>query len=265
MTLEQELSLPDVCSAAAGGAAVWCAAGGRLLAFGDAGERLRDVAAPRGLTQLAAAGELLVAVVDARVAWLAADSGKVVAHRAAGEAPELVTGGGAVWAVDRAAATAWRVLEAGTLNAPRRVPGIERAAADGDRLWWTTREGTVLRDFDRSVDLEAGGLGAIGVCANSVWISVAAGLVRVGAWDAVAGPIVSAPTGPVPFLACADGALVGASRAGTIFVLDPRADSDARVLADGIGRIGHLVTARNAVWAFLSDRPAARVVQARPA
>lgn len=180
-------------------------------------------------------------------------------------APLLVSGGGAVWAIDRATSRAWQVREAGILDAARRVPGLDRAAADGNRLWWTTSDGTWLHDFERAVDLgvAAPERGALAVCSGSVWQSVAAGLIRVGAWAAERGRIVAAPEGPVPFLACVNGVLVGASEQGRLFVLDPSVDAGARTLDADLGPVGRLVGVGRTAWIFAAVRPEARLMSVR--
>jgi len=162
--------------------------------------------------------------------------------------------------------TAWRVRETGALDVARPVPGVERVAADGDRLWWTTAGGASLRDFERTVDLgvTARDRGALTVCAGSVWVSVAGGLIRVGTWAAEKGPMVEAPDGPVPYLTCSGGVLVGASEQGRLFVLDPGADADVRALdVDTGGNIGALVALGGTVWVFSVVRAEARLIMLR--
>lgn len=263
------VKLPGVCVAAAGGDTAWCAAGDRLLAFTETGSVRHDVPLTTGVSQLAAVDASLVATIDSsRVAWLDPGSGRVLAAQAIGGVPQLVSGGGAVWAIDPDSSRAWRVRETRMLDAPRRVQGVDRAAAEGDRLWWTTKDGTLLRDFDRTVDIgvAAGDRGAMVVCANSVWISVARGLSRVGAWQASKGPTLRAPEGPVPFLVCARGALVGVSERGSLFVLDPTVDADVRALGsvDG-GRISEVIAVNDTVWIFSAEQPEARLLRVRPA
>ena len=95
-----------------------------------------------------------------------------------------------------------RLGESGQLIARVPMPGVDRAAADGERVWWLSRGDTKLRDGTREVDIgiRLGERGGFTVCANSVWLRVARGFVRVGTWDAVKGPLVPAPAGPLPFL-----------------------------------------------------------------
>ena len=73
------------------------------------------------------------------------------------------------------------------------------------------------------------------------------------------------PHGTVPFLVCAQGALVGASASGEFFVLDPRIDADARALhgAAPMGPIGHVVAVNESVWAFPSGKNEAHVIGIR--
>lgn len=262
------VELPGRCVAAAvGGDTVWCAAGGRLLGFTENGTRRFDVPLLDGVNHIGAGRGLLVASLGpGTIAWLDPRSGSVLAKQPAGAAPLLVSGGGAVWAVDRSMSMAWRVREDGALDAARLVPGVDRVAADGDRLWWTMAGGALLRDFERTVDLgvTARDHGALAVCAGSVWISVAGGLIRVGTWAAEKGPIVEAPDGPVPFLTCSDGVLVGASERGRLFVLDPSADADARVLdVDTGGNMGALVALGGTAWVFSAVRAEARLIIVR--
>jgi hypothetical protein len=262
------VNLPGVCVAAAGGDTARCVAGGRLLAFNDAGEALLDVPMTQDVTQLACARDLLVAIIKSgRLAWLDPETGRVLAEQAAGDAPRLVSGGGAIWAVDTPSSRAWRVRETGVLDAPRSAPGIDEAAADGDRLWWTSRDDTQLRDFARAEDIgrTASERGALAACSNSVWISVRKGLCRVGAWDAKRGLDLAAPYGPVPFLVCAQGALVGATAGGEFFSMDPRIDADVRAFhgAESTGPLGHVIAVNDAIWAFTSGRNAAHVIGIR--
>jgi hypothetical protein len=261
------VELPDRSVAAAGGGdTVWCAAGGRLLAFTEDGTRRLDVPLADRVTALAAGPALLVAVLaSGAIVWLDAQRGGVLIERPIGGAPTLVSGGGAVWAIDRSTSRAWRLGERGTLGPPRAIPGVDHVAADGDRLWWTTTTATALHDFERTVDLDlsARDSGAMAVCAGSVWISVPGGLARVGAWAAEKGMTVTAPFGPAPFLTCAGGVLVGASAQG-VFVLDPSADADARTLdVDTNGDIGALVAVGRTAWIFSALRAEAQLVSVR--
>ena len=108
--------------------------------------------------------------------------------------------------------------------------------------------------------------GAITVCAGAVWISVPGALLRVGAWSGELGPALPAPEGPVPFLACAGGVLVGASGRAGLLVLDPSIDADVRHLEVDLG--GDLIgleASTATAWAFPAGRPEARLVPVRPA
>jgi hypothetical protein len=248
---------------AGGGGTVWCATGDRLLAFDETGALRIEVSAPGAVHQLAATSDLLVAVRDAGVlSWLDPGTGQEVASRPVGSALELVSGGGAIWAIDRLGSRARRVEATGTLGAAHAVAGIDRAAADGDRFWWTSTGDARLRDLERVVDSDIPtDRGGIAACAGSIWVSVRGGLVRVGTWAAQAGSLVAAPAGPVPFLACAGGVLVGAAERHTVFVLDPSADADARAVeVDTGGAIGAMATAGRTVWLFPAGRAEAHVV-----
>jgi hypothetical protein len=262
------VELPGPCVAAAGGSdMVWCVAGKRLLGFTERGEGRVDSALDVAVSGLAVNGSTLVAVLDSgAIGWLDAASGRVIAQRPAGSAASLVAGGGAVWAVDPSTSRAWRVGEEDVLGNSRPVPGLERAAADGDRLWWTTRDGSSLRDFERTVDLgvPAGDCGALATCAGSVWVSVRGGLVRVGTWGAEKGPLIEVPGGPVPFLTCSGGVLVGASEQARMFVLDFSADADVRAFdIDGGGTVSALVAVGGTAWIFAAGRAEARLVTVR--
>jgi hypothetical protein len=252
-------------AAAGGGDSVWCATSTRLLAFDGAGARRLDVAAPGRVTQLAATSTLLVAVVGHGVlAWLDRRTGGVAATAPVGGSVELLSGGEAIWALDRSAARAMHVEANGAVSAAHPVPGIDRAAADGPRLWWTTTRDSRLRDFVRVVDLGVGASerGGMTVCAGSVWVSVPGGLCRVGAWAGQPGPIVPAPVGPVPFLVCAGGVLVGAAERHHVIVLDFSADADVRVLDVDTGHaVGAMVATGRTVWLFPQDHPEAHLVQ----
>ncbi|NOT07090.1 MAG: hypothetical protein HOP28_02680, partial [Gemmatimonadales bacterium] len=172
----------------------------------------------------------------------------------------------AVWAVDRSSGQAWRVAAGGALGTPRPVNGLDRAAADGDRLWWTTGDGTVLRDFERTVELgvPARDRGAITVCAGSVWVSGRDLLMRVGTWGAEKGSVIPAPGEPLPFLVCSGGVLVGASKTGKLLVLDPSSDADARLVdASGGGPVGALVALGGTAWVFAAEHAEARLITVR--
>lgn len=243
---------------------MWCVAAGRVLRFDGSGNPTLDAPSAPGVRSLGAAGGTLAATLDPGVvAWLDSASGAVRRERPGCGDAVLVSGGGAVWAVDARGGRAWRLGEPGTLSAPIAVPGVDRAAADGERLWWTSRHDTTLRGGDRPVDLgaaphERGGLAA---CAGSIWVSVARGLIRVGAWAAATGPLVSAPIGPVEFLTCGGGVLVGGSERG-LFALDPAADADARRVAAPVdGDVGLLVATSTTAWMFAARRPEARLVR----
>lgn len=258
------VELPDRCVAAAsGGGTVWVATLNRLLGFSTDGTRQFDAPCATGVTHLAMRGALLIgAHASGRVSWMDPTSGVVRGERETGGVPTLTSGGGAVWAVDRTSSRAWRVGEPGSLEGPRRVLDVNQVAADGDRLWWTTTNGGSLRDLDRLVDLDVGRTrtGALAVCAGSAWVSSHRGLVRVGTWAGTRGAIVEAPFGPVPFLSCADGVLVGASSGGQLFALDTRVDADARRVDVEAGATGALVTAGRTVWLFSSVEPTAHLV-----
>jgi hypothetical protein len=259
------IELPGPCGAAAAdGETVWCVAGGRFLRFdGNGRPRVNTPIAP-GVRSVGAVGSTVAATLDPGVvAWLDSSSGKALRQRPASGDAVLVTGGGSIWAVDARTGRAWRLGEPGTLIGPLAVPGVDRAAADGDRLWWTSRHDSTLRGGARPVDLgvaphERGGLAA---CAGSIWISITRGLIRVGAWAAEKGLPVLAPTGPVEFLACSGGVLVGGSERG-LFALDPAADADARLIEANVGGdVGLLVATSTTVWMFPARRREARLVK----
>lgn len=259
------VDLPNAWVAVAGGGdTVWCATGERLLAFDETGATRIDVSAPGSVIQLAATSDVLVAVLGSGVlAWLDPRTGQEVATRPVGSALELLSGGGAIWAIDRLGSRARRLDAPGTLGAAHAVAGIDRAAADGDRLWWTSTGDARLRDLERVVDIDIPSVarGGMAACAGSVWVSVRGGLSRVGAWAAQAGPLVAAPAGPVPFLACAGGVLVGAAERHTVFVLDPSADADARAIDVDTGApVAAIATAGRTLWLFPAGRAEAHVV-----
>ena len=106
--------------------------------------------------------------------------------------------------------------------------------------------------------------GGITVCANAVWLSVSRGLVLVGTWAAAMGPLVPVSAGPLSFLACAGGVLVGGSSGDGLVVLDPSSDSDVRrVDVDPGGDMGMLVTTRTVAWVFSARRSQALLVPIR--
>jgi len=263
------VALPgSLVAAGSDGVTVWCAAGDRLLAFEADGATRASLSAPAGLRTLAAAGETLAATLDPGVvAWLDPRSGRVRRSAPVGGEPFVVAGGGAVWTVDPSTSRAWRLGEDDQLVGPVPVPGVDRVAPDGQRIWWTSRHDTLLRQGERSVDVGAGAgeRGGLVVCAGSVWLSVTEGLVRVGAWGADRGPAVPAPAGPVPFLVCAGGTIVGSAGPQGLFVLDPSVDADARRLDVHLDAdLQLLVGTRAGVWAFPARRPEAHLVNLRP-
>jgi len=264
LTERVRLTGPSV-AAAADDDTVWCAADGRLLVFDAAGRLQHDVDAPADILSLGAAGGRIAATLEPGViAWLDPSTGDVLGRRLVGGAPTLVSGS-AIWSVDAASGRAWRLADPGVAIGPRAVSDIDRAAADGERLWWTTRGDATLRSDDRAIDLGvmSSERGDIVVCAGSVWVSVAQALIRVGAWAGTRGRDVRAPVERPALLACARGVLVGCSADG-LFVLDPRIDEEARLVEADVGvDVAQLVTTRTMAWVFPRERPEARLVAVR--
>ena len=255
-------------AAAADGTTVWCSASGRLLAYEAGGATQLEVPAPGKLGSLAAVEGILVAAVPPGVVvWLDGSDGSVRARLPVGGEPEVLAGGGAVWAFDRRSGRARQLVAEGVAGEPVSLPAVERIAADGGRLWWTSPEDTLLHGGDRPVELDVGPgeRGDLVACSNSIWLSAQDGLIRVGAWAGELGPPLAAPEGPVGFLECADGALVGASGRHGLFVLDPAIDAAVRHLdVDLGGELDYLVTTRSVVWAFPASAAEARLVHVRP-
>jgi hypothetical protein len=263
------LALPGpVRAAAADGARMWCAAGGRLMAYAPTGAVLLDVPEPAGLGSLAAgAGVVAAALEPGTVAWLDPGTGAERHRRPVGGDPVVTAGGGGLWALDRRSQRAWCLIDVGVLAEPVALTGLDRFAPEGDRIWWTSRDDTLLRGGARPVDLGvgAGARGGMVVCAGSVWVSVPGGLLRVGAWAAEPGPALEAPEGPVHHLACAGGVLVGASGHRGLFLLDSSVDLGIRHLpVDLGGELDFLVATRAVAWAMPAGRPEARLVTIRP-
>jgi hypothetical protein len=269
VTTSRTIALPGAADAATADATtVWCVAAGRLLAFEAAGSLLLDVAAAEGVGTLAAAGGTLAAAQPGVIAWLEPKDGSVRARTPVGGEPEVMTGGGAIWAFDRRAGRAWRLADEGTLAEPVGVPGADRLAPDGGRVWWTSRDDTLLRGGDRPVDLGVGAAerGAIVACSNVIWVSIAGGLLRVGAWAAELAGSTAAPEGPVEWLCCTGGILAGGSGRRGLFCLDPSVDAGVRSLDDVDlgGALSHLVGTDSVVWAFAAGRAEATLVTVRP-
>jgi hypothetical protein len=263
------LALPaPVRAAAADAARVWCALEGRLLAYDPGGSPLLEAAAPPGLVGLVAAPGALVAVLEpGTVAWLDPDSGREQQRRLLGGELSVAAGDGGVWVVDRGTAQAWRLTGPGQLDEPVPLGSVDRFAAQGDRLWWTSPHDTLLRGGTRPVDLQVGGdkRGGMAAAAGSVWISVPGGLLVVRAWAAQLGPPLKAPEGPVRQLAAGGGVLVGGSGRRGLFVLDPSVDADVRHLDVELGgELELLIATRSTAWAFPSGRAEARLVALRP-
>jgi hypothetical protein len=263
------LPLPGpVRAAAADAARVWCAVEGRLLAYAPGGSPLLEAPAPPGLVGLAAApGVLVAALAGGAVAWLDPDSGREQLRRPLGGELAVVAGDGGTWAVDPGAARAWRLTGPGQLDEPVRLGTVDRFAAQGDRLWWTSPHDTLLRGGSQPVDLGVGGdeRGGMAAAAGSVWVSVAGGLLMVRAWAAQLGPTMKAPEGPVGQLTSCGGVLVGGSGHRGLFVLDPSVDADVRHLDVELGgELELLVTTRSTAWAVPAGRTEARLVALRP-
>ncbi len=263
------LALPGpVRAAASDGTRVWCAAGGRLLAYEPNGAPLLEAPEPTGLLALAAVPGVVVAILEPGiVAWLNPGTGSVQFRHPLGGDLTAAAGTNAVWVLDRSCGRTWRLSDTGGLTEPVRLGDVDRIAPQGDRLWWTSRHDSLLRGGTHPIDLgvDASGRGGMTVCAGSVWISARRVLLRVGAWTAELGPPVAAPEGPVAHLACADGVLVGGSGHHGLFLLDPSRDADARHLdVDLGGELSFLVTTRSMVWAIPAGGTEARLVAIRP-
>jgi hypothetical protein len=266
MTSSRTVALPAAATAAtADAAAVWCVSADRLLAFDAAGSQRWDVAAPAGVGTLAAAGGTLVAALPGMIAWLDQKDGSIRARTPVGGEPEVLAGGGAIWAFDPKTARAWRLADEG-LGRPATLAGADRLAADGERIWWTSHEDTLLRGGDRPVELDVGASehGAIVACSNLVWVSIAGGLLRVSAWAAELAGTTAAPESPVDYLCCADGILAGGSGRQGLFCLDPSVDAGVRRLDVDLGGLSHLVGTDGVVWCFAADRGEATLVNVRP-
>lgn len=248
------VDLRSLCTAAtATDDTVWAAAGGRLLAFEPAGTLRLDLLLS-GVRSLGASGSYLAAILDNEVmVWLDPYSGREEGRQPIGQSAVLVSGGGAIWAIDEASGEGLRLGEPGQVAARVPMPGVDRAAADGDHLWWMSHRDTVLRGGTRDVDVgvRTSDRGGLTVCANSVWLSVSSGFVRVGTWDATKGPLVPTSTGLLPFLTCGSGVLVGGSSTDGLIVLDSSVDADVRRLnIDADGDMGMLVATRTTAWVF---------------
>ncbi|MEV1179436.1 hypothetical protein, partial [Nonomuraea sp. NPDC049784] len=247
------IELPSpVRAAASDGTSVWCVSTGGVRAYttsgtpldaDDGGElpELRSLAAVPGTVAGTAgmpgalAGTVVVPrtfaaapPVDSlpqgtlagtsadRVYWL--DQGGVPVASARFEG-RVLAGGGEIWAVG--AGQARRLIGPGHLGEPAALPGLDLCAIEGERLWWTSKRDTLLRGGPKEVDLGTLERGGMVVCAGSLWISVAGGLLRVSAWSGEPRRFVGAPAGPVPFLVCANGVLAGGGR--DLFALAPAA------------------------------------------
>jgi hypothetical protein len=255
-------------AATSDGTRVWCVAGGRLLAYAATGALLLDVDEPPGLRSLAASGDTLAAVLEPGViVWLEPSKARVLARLPLGGEPAVVAGPGAVWALDRRLGSAWPLAGQGAIGDPVRLGAADRVAPEAERVWWTSREDTLLRDGERTVDLGVapGERGGLTVSAGAVWLSVSNALLHVGAWSAELGPPLRAPEGPVEHLTSADGIVVGGSGRQGLFVLDPSVDADVRHLDVEVGgELAHLVATRTMAWAFPAGKAEARLVRVRP-
>jgi hypothetical protein len=168
--------------------------------------------------------------------------------------------------IDAGSARAWRLMEAGVLAGPIAVADVDRAAADGPQLWWTSQHDTMLRSMEASVDIgvAAEERGGIVMCAGSVWISSSAGLVRVNAWSGEMGRLMPAP-GLLSDLLCGGGMLIGGSAQHGLFALDPSSDTDLRQIQREIGPAPYVIVAtRTTVWVLPAARSEAHVISFRP-
>lgn len=254
-------------AAASDGEQVWCLAADRLLTHAKAGDRLLEGAAPARATGLGASKGVLVAVVEpAVVVWLDKATGTEVMRRPVGGQATVAGGPSGVCILDELSHRAWVVGPEGALGEPVAVADVDGVTVADGRVWWTSGSDTFLHEGQRAIELAVGpeGRGGMTACAGSVWVSVTGGLLRVGTWAGELGPLVPAPEGPVPHLACGVGPLVGTSGRKGLFVLDPSIDADARHLdVDLGGSVAFLVATRQTAWVFPPADPVAYVVAFR--
>jgi hypothetical protein len=236
----------------------------RLLAYGSAGSSLFNVAAPRHVVAMVALQDTLVLVVEPGiVVWLDAKSGEEAARQPVGGQLHLSGSPDGACLLDRASGRGWILHSSGGLSEPAAIHGADKAVFASGRYWYVTRHDTLLHGGPAPIELGVGPdmRGDIVVCVGSVWVSVPDGLLRVGSWDGQLGPLVPAPEGPVPHLACQGGRLVGGSGRQGLFVLDVAADADARHIdIDAGGDLTSLVATTTAAWAFPTETAVARVV-----
>ncbi|MBB5780875.1 hypothetical protein [Nonomuraea jabiensis] len=280
--------------AASDGTTVWCSAAGRMRVYTasgtplDSGEAVRlpelsslaavpatvprtagvpgalpeTVVVPRTFAGPPHLGSLsqsplrgtLAGTAEGRVHWLDPAGAPLATAPFDGR---VLAGGGEIWAVG--AERARRLTAPGDFGEPVELPGLDRCAVEGERLWWTSKRDTLVRGGPREVDLWTRERGGMTVCAGSLWISVAGGLERVSAWSGEPRRFVKVPKGPVPFLVCAHGVLAGGER--DLFVLDPAAGAAVRVIRlDLKARLALMIAAGKHIWAFPADRPQALIV-----
>ncbi|GAA3590524.1 hypothetical protein GCM10022419_086440 [Nonomuraea rosea] len=189
-----------------------------------------------------------------RVYWLDPEGLPIASAQFEGR---VLAGGGEIWAVG--AGRARRLTAPGQLGEAVELPGLDQCAVEGERLWWTSKRDTALRGGPKEVDLESSERGGMIVCAGSLWVSVAGGLLRVSAWSGEPRRFVRAPEGPVPFLVCANGVVAGAGH--DLFALAPAAGAPLRVISLGLASPPALmIAAGKHVWAFPADRSQALIV-----
>jgi hypothetical protein len=255
-------------AATAEGSTVWCLARGHLLrlAAGGAAADVHRVEISGDAVSVAAAGGILaVATAAGSVIWLDQLTGAALGEHALGGPVELF-GGDHLWALDRPGGRALRLAPGDGVETVVVARGVDRFAAGGDRAWWTAHDDSLLRNGEGAVDLgvRAEERGAIVVCAGAVWVSVAGGLVLVNAWSGAVQARLEALEGPVPFLVCVGGAVVGTSGRSGLFVLDPQADADARHLDVHLhGRPAAVTATIDTVWAFPAHEPVALAIPVR--
>lgn len=148
--------------AAVAGSRVWCAAGGRLMAFeAGSGDQQADLAAPPGIVSLAASDAVLAGVSKSGVVHvLDPATGQERYRWPLGSEVDLRGEAGSVWAVDHRFQRLWMLPPDGRPTRAVPAPGVEEVAPHGERVFWASRGDTFLHGGDRLVDLGVGPRGS---------------------------------------------------------------------------------------------------------
>jgi hypothetical protein len=265
--------LPLGCPAAVAGAreGIWIGdAASKSAVLFDAGSTsiVRRIALSHAPIGIATTKELVaVALENGDVVTFGAGELEPRWRRTAGSGDlELKASRDHVWAWDKTASVflMWDVA-----GEPERfdATGATAFAPVDTGVYWLSSAGVVAFDAragtSRKASLPDHALpaGAVLACANSLWISIAGGLLLASLDTLGSRATLSAPEGPVPHLVCFHGRVFGGG-VRAVFAIEPAADDNARSLGVtlrhpllGLGVVGtHL-------WAVETGEPVVHIVR----